>query len=153
MEQNRTTPTEFQKTVGVNLCLLRCIYTFADSRGRLSLQGEIKLPYEKKPFRPLFLIGTVNKDKSEPHCRVIRFGFFLSPPEFWVPTLSAGAGNRGLNPYTRFARWQIQPKLLSAPIKKRGFRPLFLIGAVSDDKSEPNASSISAKVIVFVPSL
>ena len=25
--------------------------------------------------------------------------------------------------------------------------------AVSDDKSEPNASSISAKVIVFVPSL
>ena len=26
-------------------------------------------------------------------------------------------------------------------------------GAVSDDKSEPNASSISAKVIVFVPSL
>ena len=50
MEQNRTTPTEFQKTVGVNLCLLRCIYTFADSRGRLSLQGEIKLPYEKAPF-------------------------------------------------------------------------------------------------------
>ena len=29
----------------------------------------------------------------------------------------------------------------------------FLYGAVSDDKSEPNASSISAKVIVFVPSL
>ena len=29
----------------------------------------------------------------------------------------------------------------------------FAIGAVSDDKSEPNASSISAKVIVFVPSL
>ena len=28
-----------------------------------------------------------------------------------------------------------------------------LCGAVSDDKSEPNASSISAKVIVFVPSL
>ena len=29
----------------------------------------------------------------------------------------------------------------------------FLYGAVSDDKSEPNTSSISAKVIVFVPSL
>ena len=29
----------------------------------------------------------------------------------------------------------------------------FFVGAVSDDKSEPNASSISAKVIVFVPSL
>ena len=32
-------------------------------------------------------------------------------------------------------------------------KPVFYFGAVSDDKSEPNASSISAKVIVFVPSL
>ena len=31
--------------------------------------------------------------------------------------------------------------------------PHFFVGAVSDDKSEPKASSISAKVIVFVPSL
>ena len=62
-----------------------------------------------------FVFGAVNKDKSEPYRRVIRFGFLLSPPDIWVPTLSAGA--------------------------------------VSDDKSEPNASSISAKVIVFVPSL
>ena len=39
---------------------------------------------------------------------MIRFGFLLSPPDIWVPTLSAGA--------------------------------------VSDDKSEPNASSISAMI-------
>ena len=55
VEQNKQTPTDL-KSVGVNLCLLRCIYTFADSRGRLSLQGEIKLPYEKYAFRGGFFI-------------------------------------------------------------------------------------------------
>jgi hypothetical protein len=59
------------------------------------------------------LRGAVNKDKSEPHRRVIRFGSLLSPPDDWGRQLAAGA--------------------------------------VSDDKSEPKASSISAKVIVFVP--
>ena len=37
------------------------------------------------------LIGAVNKDKSEPHRRVIRFGFLLSPPDIWVRQLAAGA--------------------------------------------------------------
>ena len=37
--------------------------------------------------------------------------------------------------------------------QKRHPTDVFFDGAVSDDKSEPNASSISAKVIVFVPSL
>jgi len=35
----------------VIICLLRCIYTFADRRGRRSLQGEIKLPYEDRRGR------------------------------------------------------------------------------------------------------
>ena len=43
-----------KKSVGGNLCLLRCIYTFADSRGRLSLQGKIKLPYENHPLQEVF---------------------------------------------------------------------------------------------------
>ena len=37
--------------------------------------------------------------------------------------------------------------------KKAACKRKRLYGAVSDDKSEPKASSISAKVIVFVPSL
>ena len=36
-----TTPTELQKSVGGYLCFLRRIYTFADSRGRLSLQYDL----------------------------------------------------------------------------------------------------------------
>ena len=47
----------------------------------------------------------------------------------------------------------ILPYQLSAPRKEQvGKRPPAFVGAVSDDKSEPNASSISAKVIIFVPS-
>ena len=76
--------------------------------------GLDKKGYEKRiVFHSLF--GTVNKDKSEPYHRVMKFGFLLSPPDVWGRQLAAGA--------------------------------------VSDDKSEPNASSISVKVIVFVPSL
>ena len=40
---------------------------------------------------PTLSAGAVNKDKSEPHHRVIRFGFSMTTPELWVPTLSAGA--------------------------------------------------------------
>ena len=38
--------------------------------------------------------GAVNKDKSEPHHRVIRFGFLLPPPDGWRRQLAAGAGDR-----------------------------------------------------------
>ena len=39
---------------------------------------------------PTLSAGEEDKDKSEPHHRVIRFGFMLPTPEVWVPTLSAG---------------------------------------------------------------
>ena len=42
-----------------NFCLLRCICTFADSRGHLSLQGEIKLPYENLPLAKPFILYSV----------------------------------------------------------------------------------------------
>ena len=38
--------------------------------------------------------GAVNKDKSEPHHRVMRFGSLLSPPDSWGRQLAAGAGKR-----------------------------------------------------------
>ena len=36
--------------------------------------------------------GIVNKHKSEPRHRVIRFGSLLSPPDSWERQLAAGAG-------------------------------------------------------------
>ena len=53
IEQNKIYPDRLE-SVGVTLCLLRCIYTFADSRGRLSLQGEFKLPYGKEALIVFF---------------------------------------------------------------------------------------------------
>jgi hypothetical protein len=54
-ELNKANPRQtLENLSGVIICFLRCIYTFADSRGRLSLQGEIKLPYENLPFGGLF---------------------------------------------------------------------------------------------------
>ena len=47
-------PDRSLKSVGVNLCLLQCNFIVMDRRGRRSLQGEIKLPYENLPL-PSFL--------------------------------------------------------------------------------------------------
>ena len=47
------------------LCLLRCIYTFADSRGRLSLQGEFKLPYEKEALAWILCLRVTKGHKIE----------------------------------------------------------------------------------------
>ena len=61
-----------------------------DWRGsKLSTQQEQKRDTQKH-IPLLLVIGAVNKDKSEPHRRVIGFGSLLSPPDIWVPTLSAG---------------------------------------------------------------
>ena len=45
---------------GISICLLRSNYDFTDSRGRLSLQGEIKLPYENLPLLSVFLFYILN---------------------------------------------------------------------------------------------
>ena len=58
IEQNKQTPTE--KSVGViSLFTADQIFVFSDSRGRLSLQGEIKLPYENAPKTEPFLLNAV----------------------------------------------------------------------------------------------
>ena len=48
---------------------------------------------EKPRKRSVFkaLDGAVNKDKSDPHHRVMRFGFLLSPPDSWGRQLAADA--------------------------------------------------------------
>ena len=51
--------------------------------------------------------GAVSDDKSEPHRRVIRFGFLLSPPDSWKRQLAAGAGNRTKLNMFRYALWQV----------------------------------------------
>ena len=57
--------------------------------------------------------GAVNKDKSEPHHRVIRFGFLLSPPDDWGRQLAAGAVNKDKSePHRRVIRFGF---LLSPP--------------------------------------
>ena len=44
--------------------------------------------------------------KSEPHHRVIRFGFMLPTPEVWVPTLSAGEEDKDKSePHHRVIRF------------------------------------------------
>ena len=44
--------------------------------------------------------------KSEPHHRVIRFGFMLPTPEVWVPTLSAGEVDKNKSePHHRVIRF------------------------------------------------
>jgi len=59
IEQNKQTPTE--KSVGViSLFTADQIFVFSDSRGRLSLQGEIKLPYEKHPFASAFSFESIS---------------------------------------------------------------------------------------------
>ena len=50
VSNNQQPRQTFENLSGLIICFLRCIYTFADSRGRLSLQGEIKLPYENLSF-------------------------------------------------------------------------------------------------------
>ena len=42
IKPNKYTPTDHQNLSGVIICFLRCIYTFADSRGRLSLQFNLQ---------------------------------------------------------------------------------------------------------------
>ena len=55
-------PDRLLKSVGViSLLSAYQIFVFSDSRGRLSLQGEIKLPYEKSAFRRVFLCRKLNK--------------------------------------------------------------------------------------------
>ena len=44
---------------------------------------------KEKPTDKNLSSGAENKDKSEPHHRVIRLGFSMTTPELWVPTLSA----------------------------------------------------------------
>ena len=62
----------------VIICLLRCIYTFADRRGRRSLQGEIKLPYEdRRGCRSLQEISKLPYEKEPLRTRFI-FSLFLS---------------------------------------------------------------------------
>ena len=39
-------------------------------------------------------MDAAKKEKSEPHHRVIRFGFFLSTLNDWGRQLAAGAGER-----------------------------------------------------------
>jgi hypothetical protein len=56
IEQYNNPRQTLENLSGVIICFLRCIYTFADSRGRLSLQGEIKLPYENLPLRWRFCL-------------------------------------------------------------------------------------------------
>ena len=54
VEQNKRTPT---KSVWViSLLSTYQIYSFTDSRGRLSLQCTFQLPYEKEPFASAFLV-------------------------------------------------------------------------------------------------
>ncbi len=85
-------------------------------------------PKQKRGIKPLFCFGAVNKDKSEPHRRVMRFGFLLSPPDVWVPTLSAGAGNRGRTNSKVFDLGDgFNLRLSYRPIQKRGIKPLFCI--------------------------
>ena len=49
-------PDRLFLSVGVNyLFSMDQIFALTDSRGRLSLQGEPKLPYEKEPLRALFI--------------------------------------------------------------------------------------------------
>ena len=55
IKPNKYTPTDFFYLSGLSICLLQSNYAFLDSRGRLSLQGEIKLPYEKQPFSVFFI--------------------------------------------------------------------------------------------------
>ena len=50
-----TTPTDIKICRGY-LCLLHSNYAFLDRRGRRSLQGEIKLPYENQPFKAVFCL-------------------------------------------------------------------------------------------------
>ena len=56
IEQYNNPRQTLKNLSGAIICFLRCIYTFVDSRGRLSLHGEIKLPYEKEPKAKGFLL-------------------------------------------------------------------------------------------------
>ena len=59
------------------------------------------------------LFYTVNKDKSKPHHRVMRFRFLLSPPDSWERQLAAGAVNKDKSePHHRVIRFGF---LLSPP--------------------------------------
>ena len=51
---NKINPDRFKICRGY-LCLLQSNYAFLDRRGRRSLQGEIKLPYENHALRGRFL--------------------------------------------------------------------------------------------------
>ena len=54
------TPKDLQKSVGViSLLSAYQIFALTDSRGRLSLQGEIKLPYENLPLAKPFILYSV----------------------------------------------------------------------------------------------
>ena len=52
---NKINPDRFKICRGY-LCLLQSNYAFLDRRGRRSLQGKIKLPYENHAFGLLFFL-------------------------------------------------------------------------------------------------
>ena len=53
MQNNPDRP--FENLSGLPICFLQSNYGLMDRRGRRSLQGEIKLPYENQPFHSVFL--------------------------------------------------------------------------------------------------
>ena len=55
LKPNKTNPDRPCNLSGLILCILRRNYIFLDRRGRRSLQGEIKLPYENQPLSLFFL--------------------------------------------------------------------------------------------------
>lgn len=64
IKENKT-PTDFEKNLsGVFFGLLRRNYAFLDRRGRRSLQGKIKHPYEKSAFAR-FLFYEKEQDEEE----------------------------------------------------------------------------------------
>ena len=79
-----TTPTELQKSVGGNLCLLRCIYTFADSRGRLSLQEKLNFLMRTSLYAEAFDFGQPPylqaPQAAQPGFRFFTLGVAARPP-------------------------------------------------------------------------
>ena len=55
IKPNKYTPTDFENLLGLIFVFCNTIIVM-DRRGRRSLQGEIKLPYENHPFLTYFLL-------------------------------------------------------------------------------------------------
>jgi hypothetical protein len=55
IKSNKYTPTDVKNLLGLIFVFCNTIIVM-DRRGRRSLQGEIKLPYENLPFLVLFVI-------------------------------------------------------------------------------------------------